>query len=205
MWLYLILLNCTLKIIKMIFKRVKENHYGVPGYGESGEGMCHFSLFPSPPQPLIILRPALCPGATSTRLLSSNFWFTSLGASTSRRMREERWAKLENLLPHFPPCRIAVRWLCPLTEGLADLSVSRLWCSFLSPLKTQGRSSSQHPQLQGTALSLVVSPPPTNTFVNSPFIKSSSNYTIWVQHLFLAGLWLDTGLFVKIKVWETLT
>lgn len=40
------------------------------------------------------------------------------------------------------------------------------------------------------ALSYVVSPFPTNTFVNSPFIKFPSNYLIWVHHLLLARLWL---------------
>lgn len=93
---------------------------------------------------------------------------------------------------------------CALTRGPADLSVSRLCCFLLWPLQTQNTAAPAAPRPRELALSLVISSLPANTFVNSPLNKFS-NYPIWVYHLFLVGLWLDTRLFIKIKIWETLT
>lgn len=43
-----------------------------------------------------------------------------------------------------------------------------------------------------TPCSLLVSLHPAEIFVNSPLIKLSSSYLIWVCHLFPAGTWMNT-------------
>ena len=140
---------------------------------------------------------------TSPRLLPSSFWLESLsGTPTGEWGKKEDWGWRICLLGSLSAGLLPPHW--PLTRGPADLSVSRLWCFLLWPLQTQSTAAPTAPSPTELALSLVISSLPANTFVNSPLNKFS-NYTIWVYHLFLVGLWLDTRLFIKIKVLETLT
>lgn len=78
-------------------------------------------------------------------------------------------------------------WLHLLTHGHSCQGpLYRSWCSHLSyPFKPRDG------QVAVTYYTTVVFLHPAHTFVNSPFIQLSSNYSIWVCHLFPAQLWPD--------------
>ena len=168
---------------------------GVPGYGEGSEGVLHVSLFPQPSQPFLPSLLCFIPHINVPLAFQLLAGVTQVGAPTGEWGKKEDWGWRICLLGSLsagllPP-------LCPLTRGPADLSVSRLWCFLLWPLQTQSTAAPTALSPRELALSLVISSLPANTFVNSPLNKLSNP--------FLVGLWLDTRLFIKIKVLETLT
>lgn len=156
-------------------------------------------LFPTPTHPFSAL---LCPAFPPephhcASCLPASSCSHSMG-STSRGMREERIVRLETPVSLAPSlqycCVVTVPWLKVSQPTLAPGSGAPSTC-LLRPRAVAALTAAS----LGTALSHVVSSLPANTSVNSPLIEFPSNYPIWVQHLFLAKLWLIQG---YLKRWK---
>lgn len=165
---------------------------------ESGEGVCHISVPDPHPSFSTLPRPAVGPGSHqhASCLLASG-WSHSVGSMSRRRGR--RRERSEILFPQPPPCRISARWPCPLSEGLAAPLSLRILVLF--PLACS--SNCHDPWPQGTTLSLVVFPLPTNT-LSTVFLLNSLHIT---QFEHIICFLLDYGWWEVTynKVGETLT
>ena len=119
--------------------------------------------------PLILpQRPRRLMTSVGSLALSSSARFSNDGHQEFRTKQEEA------IQP--PGCSMhGVGWQPPSTEGPLCSAVKggELFPLFLSP---------------GYSLSLTGSSDPTTTFVNSAFIKSSSNYPFKEYHLYLASI-----------------